>query len=84
MTDVTYKYVRNPVGGGLGDCKVGIVEFDGGNYIAGGIPIDFGVPIFAISANGNKLDFSTPGKLIIEGASATTAIADTILMIFKG
>lgn len=84
MADVTYKYVRNPVGGGLGDCKVGIIELDGGNYIEGGIPIDFGVPIFAISANGNKLDFSTAGKLIITGATTTTAVADTILMVFKG
>lgn len=84
MADVTYKYTRHPVGGGLGDCKVGIIELDGGYYISGGIPIDFGVPIFAISANGNKLDFSTPGKLTIKGADTSTQIADSIFMIFKG
>lgn len=88
MADATYVYAKPFSGGGLGDCKVAIIEFDGGNYIVGGLPIDFEAPIFACSDKGYALDFSTAGKMgIYNGETELTAdnqVVGKVLLVFKG
>lgn len=39
MADATFEFVKPFSGGGLGDCKIGIIKFDGGTYVADGFKL---------------------------------------------
>lgn len=58
MANATFEYIRPLAGGGLGDCKIGIIEFKG-DYVTGGFNIGIGVntPIFAAADNGFGVSF---------------------------
>lgn len=69
MASATFEYVRPISGGGLGDCKIGIIEFTG-DYVVGGFNVGLGgnVPLFAVANNGcgvsfanGKMKFTSPG-----------------------
>ena len=88
MADAVYTYAKPFSGGGLGDCKVAVIEFDGGDYVVGGLPIDFEVPLFACSDQGYAFDFRTAGKMKLSVADAELTgdnqVIGKVLLVFKG
>ena len=66
-----YEYVKPVSGGGLGDCKVGIVELSG-DYETGGI--DIGIkeePIFITASGGYQAVFAS-GKVKLMSAGGSS------------
>lgn len=84
-----YEYVKPVSGGGLGDCKVGIVELSG-EYATGGI--DIGIkeqPIFITATGGYQAVFGE-GKIVLKTLADGEIAQDTdvtgvkVLFIIKG
>ena len=68
---VTYNFVKPIAGGGLGDCKIGIVEL-AGTYVTGGV--DLGIkeePLFMFASDGYGATFAS-GKIKITSAGGSS------------
>lgn len=90
MASATFEYVRPISGGGLGDCKIGIIEFTG-DYVVGGFNVGLGgnVPLFAVANNGcgvsfanGKMKFTSPGGgtggSVVIPAQTVTGVTATV------
>lgn len=87
-----YTVVKPISGGGLGDCKVGIVEL-AGDYVTGGIDVGLKEePIFITATGGYQAVFASGKiKLMTAGGSSSEEVTqDTdvtgvkVLFIIKG
>lgn len=68
---VTYNFVKPIAGGGLGDCKIGIVELDG-TYVTGGVDIGLkDQPLFMVASDGYGATFAS-GKVKITSAGGSS------------
>lgn len=85
-----YEFIKPIAGGGLGDCKIGIVEFSG-EYTSGGIDIGLkSEPMFMV-ANMNLAVFdSSTNKIKIlsavgdEYADGDQMDGQKVLFVYKG
>ena len=68
---VTYNFVKPIAGGGLGDCKIGIVELDG-TYVTGGVDIGLKEEPLFIMANGGYGATYSSGKIKITQAGGSS------------
>lgn len=85
---VTYNFVKPIAGGGLGDCKVGIVEFDG-TYASGGVDVGLKEePMFMIASGGygasfaeGMIEITSGGEEVTDGTSVAGV---KVLFVIKG
>lgn len=83
---IDYTIVKPISGGGLGDCKVGIVEITG-EYVSGGVDIGLKEqPIFMTADGGFNASFAEGKVVLKEGDTEASGTIEgvKVLFIIKG